>query len=332
MPTSGDQSAGRRNPDDRKPNANVDSTSIMRIKNLQLRAKMIVHGFYNGLHRSPIHGSSVEFSEYRPYSVGDDLRGLDWKRYARSDRYFIKKFEDETNRRCYLVVDQSKSMGYGSLEYTKIEYARTIAATIAHFLMLQRDNVGLLTFDEEIGDYISAQTRVGHFHHLLVALSRPLQGKGTDIDAPLRQIAGLIRRRGLVILISDLLTSIQTLQTNLAYLRSRGHEVVILRVLDPAEFDFQIDKPSMVLDVESGREIYIDPDAARQDYQTKFNEHRQQLGDVCDSLGVDHYEISTDDSMDDALFHIVDAQSRRGKSTARGGMLVGAAKAAGGQP
>lgn len=313
-----------------KSDAQVDPTSIMRIKNLQLRAKTVVHGFYNGLHRSPIHGSSVEFSEYRPYSVGDDLRGLDWKRYARSDRYFIKKFEDETNRRCYLVVDQSKSMGYGSLEYTKIQYARTIAATIAHFLMLQRDNVGLLTFDEEIGDYISAQTRVGHFHHLLVALSRPLQGKGTNIDKPLRQIAGLIRRRGLVVLISDFLTSIDSLQTNLAYLRSRGHEVVVMRVLDPAEFDLQIDQPSMVLDVESGQEIYIDPETARANYKTKFDQHRSRLQDVCDSLGVDHYEMSTADSMDDALFHLVDAQSRRGKSTARSGMLSGAAKAAGG--
>ena len=111
--------------------ARVDPMTIMRIKNLQLRAKTVVEGFFNGLHRSPIHGSSVEFSEYRAYSSGDDLRGLDWKLYARSDRYFIKKFEDETNRRCYLVVDQSKSMGYGSLEYSKIEYARTVAATLA---------------------------------------------------------------------------------------------------------------------------------------------------------------------------------------------------------
>ncbi|MGB7347563.1 MAG: DUF58 domain-containing protein [Pirellulaceae bacterium] len=313
-----------------EPSAGVDSTSIMRIKNLQLRAKTIVHGFYNGLHRSPVHGSSVEFSEYRPYSVGDDLRGLDWKRFARSDRYFIKKFEDETNRRCYLVVDQSKSMGYGSLEYTKIEYARTIAATLAHFLMLQRDNVGLLTFDEQVGDYISAQTRVGHFHHLLVALSRPLQGKGTDIDAPLRQIAGLIRRRGLVILISDLLTSISSLQTNLAYLRSRGHEVVILRVLDPAELDLKIDQPSMVMDLESGREIYIDPEVARQSYQENFQSHQTELSEVCNSLGVDFYQMSTADSLDVALFNVVDAQTRRGKSTARSGMLRGVAATSGG--
>ncbi|NND97561.1 MAG: DUF58 domain-containing protein [Pirellulaceae bacterium] len=304
----------------------MDPMTIMRIKNLQLRAKTVVEGFFSGLHRSPIHGASVEFSEYRPYSVGDDLRGLDWKLYARSDRYFIKKFEDETNRRCYLVVDQSKSMGFGSLEYTKIEYARTIAATLAYYLTLQRDSVGLLTFDAEIGDYISARSRDGQLHQMLVALSKPLRGAGTDIDTPLRQIASLIRRRGLVILISDLLAPIDTLHTNLAYLRSRGHEVVILRTLDPSELELKLDAPSMVVDMESGREIYLDPEVAREQYLQKFNQHADDLQSTCDSLGVDLYAMVIDHPVDDSLYHIVDAQQRRGKSTARSGMLAGAAR------
>ena len=309
--------------------ARIDPMAIMRIKNLQLRAKTVVEGFFNGLHRSPVHGSSVEFSEYRPYSSGDDLRGLDWKLYARSDRYFIKKFEDETNRRCYLVVDQSKSMGFGSLQYSKIEYARTVAATLAYYLTLQRDNVGLMTFDAEIGDYISARGRAGQFHQILVALSKPPKGSGTDIDKPLKQIAGLIRRRGLVILISDLLSPIDTLQTNLAYLRSRGHEVVILRTLDPSELELNLTSPSMVVDMESGREIYLDPDAARENYRRDFDAHASQLQTICDSLGVDFYRMVTDQSMDDALFHIVDAQQRRGKSTARSGMISGATRTGG---
>jgi uncharacterized protein (DUF58 family) len=307
--------------------ARIDPLTIMKIKNLQLRAKTVVEGFFSGLHRSPIHGSSVEFSEYRPYSVGDDLRGLDWKLFARSDRYFIKKFEDETNRRCYLLVDQSKSMGYGSLEYSKIEYARTIAATLAYYLTLQRDSVGMLTFDAEIGDYIRASTRNGQLHQMLVALSKPLQGEGTNIDKPLQQIAGLIRRRGLVILISDLLAPIDTLHTNLAYLRSRGHEVVILRTLDPSELELKLDAPSMMVDMESGREIYIDPDAARQSYREKFDEHAEQLQSICNSLGVDVYLMVTNQSVDDSLYHIVDSQQRRSKSTARSGMLAGAARA-----
>ena len=309
--------------------AHIDPLTIMRIKNLKLRAKTVVEGFLSGLHRSPIHGSSVEFSEYRPYSTGDDLRGLDWKLYARSDRYFIKKFEDETNRRCYLVVDQSKSMGFGSLDYSKIEYARTIATTLAYYLMLQRDSVGMLTFDAEIGDYVEARTRSGQLHQMLVALSKPLQGKGTDIDLPLQQIAGLIRRRGQVILISDLLAPIDTLHTNLAYLRSRGHEVIVMRILDPSELELKLASPSMVVDMESGREIYLDPDAAREQYREKFDQHAVQLKSICDSLGVDLYSVVTDQSVDDALYHLVDSQQRRGKSTARSGMLSGATRAGG---
>jgi uncharacterized protein (DUF58 family) len=290
----------------------------------------VVEGFFSGLHRSPVHGSSVEFSEYRPYTTGDDLRGLDWKLFARSDRYYIKKFEDETNRRCYLIVDHSKSMGYGSLEYTKIQYGRTLAATLAYYLTLQRDNVGLLTFDEEIGDYISARQRVGHMHQLLVCLSRPLKGKGTNIDAPLRQIANLVRSRGLVVLISDLLAPIETLRTNLAYLRSRGHEVVILRTLDPAEVELNLESPSMVVDMESGREIYLDPEVAREQYRKQFDAHQAELLDICHSLGVDMYRMVTDQPMDDALFHIVDSQQRRGRSAARSGMLASSARRQGG--
>ena len=306
--------------------ANIDPTAVMRIKDLQLQAKTIVDGFFSGLHRSPVHGSSVEFSEYRPYTVGDDLRGLDWKLYARSDRYFIKKFEDETNRNCYLVLDQSKSMGYGSIDYTKIQYARTLAATLAYFLTRQRDCVGMLTFDEEIGDFISAKNRVGHFHQLMVCLSKPLRGRGTDIQAPLSQIASLVHRRGLIVLISDLLTPAESLRTNLAYLRSRGHEVVILRVLDPSELEFQLTSPSMVVDMESSREIYLDPDAARKQYKEQFTEHQSQVQTVCDSLGIDLYQMVTDGPLEDALFHVLDAQQRRQRGATRGGMMASAAR------
>ena len=313
------------------PSARVDAMAVMRIKNLQLRAKTVVEGFYNGLHRSPYHGSSVEFSEYRPYSDGDDLRNLDWKLYARSDRFFIKKFEDETNRRCYLVLDHSKSMGYGSLEYSKIEYARTMAATLAHYLSLQRDNVGLFTFDEEVGDFVSARNRAGHMHQLLVCLSRPLAGTGTNIDAPLKQVASLVRRRGLIILISDLLADIETLRTNLAYLRSRGHEVMILRTLDPSEIELDLKAPSMVVDMESGREIYLDPDEARKQYAANFEKHKTQLQEICDSLGVDCYQVATDQPLDDCLFYMMDTQQRRSRMTARSGMLAGSARTGGGK-
>lgn len=311
------------------PAAQIDPLAVMRIKNLQLRAKAVVEGFYNGLHRSPFHGFSVEFSEYRPYTTGDDLRSLDWKLFARTDRYYIKKFEDETNRRCYLILDQSKSMGYGSLEYTKIEYARTLVATLAYYLSLQRDSIGLLTFDEGIGEFISARNRPGHLRQIFVALSRPVAGKGTDLNEPLRQLASLVRRRGLILMVSDLLADVESLRINLAYLRSRGHEVVILRTLDPAELELQLDSPSMVVDLESGKEIYIDPDAARAEYQRQFAAHQQQLKSICDSLGVDLYEVRTDEPLENALFNLVAAQQRRSGGPTRAGMLAGASRSGG---
>src|SRR5688572_33412877 len=196
----------------------IDPHTLMRIKNLHLRAKIVVQGFLSGLHRSPHHGFSVEFSEYRQYSPGDDPRYLDWRLYARSDRYFIKRFEEETNLRCYLLVDLSRSMGYGSLEYTKIEYARTAAATLAYFLATQRDAAGLVTFDEKIAEYLPARYRPGHLHRLMMCLERAVAGTSTDVTAPLEQVAATVRKRGMVVLISDLLAPIERLQKNLGYL------------------------------------------------------------------------------------------------------------------
>ena len=235
----------------RQTAASVDPEALMRIKSLKLRAKLVVEGFFSGLHRSPTHGSSIEFSEYRAYAPGDDLRNLDWKLYARSDRYFIKKYEDETNRRCYLVVDQSRSMSYGSLEYSKIEYARTLAATLAYFLTLQRDAIGLLTFDVDLGNFLPAKVGAKQLHQTFVELSRDAQGVGTDIELPLRQITSLVPRRGLVVLISDLLAPVDTLGRQLSALRARGHEVVLLRTVDPAEVDLGLTDPAMVVDAET---------------------------------------------------------------------------------
>src|SRR5262245_49550136 len=171
----------------------------MRIKSLELRARLVVEGFLSGLHRSPYHGFSVEFTEYRQYTVGDDLRFLDWRLYARSDRYYIKRFEDETNLRCHLLVDLSRSMAYSSLEYSKAAFAKTAAATIAHLLTLQRDAVGVITFNDTIQEYVQARYRQGHFHRVLVALDRSPSGSGTDLEAPLEQVARVAHKRGLVV-------------------------------------------------------------------------------------------------------------------------------------
>src|SRR3712207_3873762 len=170
----------------------IDPATLMRIKSLQLRAKIVVQGFLSGLHRSPHHGFSVEFSEYRQYTSGDDPRHLDWRLYARSDRYYIKRFEDETNLRCHLLVDLSRSMGFGSLPYTKVDYARTAAATLAYFLGTQRDAAGLVTFDQQIADYLPARYRPGHLRRLMLCLERATAGTSTDLTAPLEQVAATV--------------------------------------------------------------------------------------------------------------------------------------------
>src|SRR5260221_7770815 len=193
----------------------IDPAALMRIKNLELRDKVVVDGFLSGLHKSPVHGFSVEFTEYRQYSPGDDLRYLDWRLYARSDRYYLKRFEDETNLRCYLLVDLSRSMGFRSLAYSKADYAKTVAATLAYFLTLQRDAVGLIAFDQGIRECLPARFRPGHLHRLMIALEQSLAGTATDLAAPLEQVARTARKRGLIVLLSDLLAPIDTISTKL---------------------------------------------------------------------------------------------------------------------
>src|SRR5437870_9180044 len=207
----------------------------MSIKNLELRARVVVEGFWHGLHRSPYHGFSVEFTEYRQYSPGDDPRYLDWRLYARTDRFFIKKFEDETNLRCHLLVDNSRSMTYGSLAYTKAQYANTLAATLAYFLYLQGDAVRLLTFDERIREYLPARHRTGHLRHLMLRLERPAAGKATDLAAPRQRLVQAPKKRSLMVLISDLLAPTATLGKNLTSLAACGHDVLLFQLLDPAE-------------------------------------------------------------------------------------------------
>lgn len=295
-----------------------DPAALMRIKSLQLRAKAVADGFQTGLHRSPYHGFSAEFSEYRQYSPGDDPKYLDWRLFARSDRYYVKKFEDETNRRCYLLVDLSKSMQYSSLEdYTKADYARTLAATLAYFLANQRDSVGMLLFAEEILDYHEARFRPGHMGRLIASLDRNTEGMQTDLRKPLSQLARTVNRRGLVVLISDMLADVTALQDNLGYLKSRGHDILVLRVLDPAEIDYPFEDANMVHDMETGRGIYVEPAQARQTYKRNFDAHETKIRETCQKLGAEYSRMLTDDPIETALFDVIRSQMRRGRKVMR---------------
>ncbi len=295
----------------------LDPAALMSIRNLELRARTVVEGFWHGLHRSPYHGFSVEFTEYRPYSPGDDPRYLDWKLVGRTDRYFIKKFEDETNLRCHLLVDNSRSMSFGSRSYTKTDYARTMAATLAYFLAQQGDATGLLTFDEKVREYLPARHRPGHLRHLMLALDKPASGAATDLAAPLQRVAELVRKRGLVVLISDLLASAETLEGPLALLTAARHEVVVFQVLDPAELNFDFSAASRFLDVETGRDFYLEPSLARADYQRRLEEHLTKVRAICQRLGISHVQISTAQPMELALFDFLKTRADRGKLVRR---------------
>jgi uncharacterized protein (DUF58 family) len=295
----------------------IDLATLMRIKSMQLRSRVVVEGFMSGLHRSPYHGFSVEFTEYRQYSPGDDLRYLDWKLYARSDRYYLKRFEDETNLRAWLLVDLSRSMAFSSVGHDKAAYARTAAATVAYFLALQRDAVGLITFDAAIKEFLPARFRPGHLHRLMMSLEQAPAGTATDLAAPLEQIARTAQKRGLVVLLSDLLAPLETIETRLGYLRSRGHEVIVLRIVDPAELDFPYQEAALFHDVESGRELYVDPQVARERYKQRFSEHAQGLSRVCNKLGIELRQLTTDRPLELALFDFLSARQRRGRQVAR---------------
>lgn len=276
----------------------IDTATLLRIKSLELRAKHVVHGFMTGLNRSPFHGFSVEFTEYREYAPGDDPRYLDWRVVARRDRYYIKRFEDETNLQCLLLLDRSQSMNYGSLGYTKAEFARTLAATLAYFLTTQRDAVGLASFSNELDEFLPPRYRVGHFRRLLGLLEHPLQAAATQFSRPLEQLAERLVKRGLLVLISDMLAPLETLERSLAALTARGQEVLLLQILDPAETDFNFDRAVLFEDMETARQVYVDPSWSRADYLSRFAAHQQALLAICERLGVTYQQFSTANSLE----------------------------------
>jgi len=273
----------------------ADPAVLMRIRSLDLRVRSVMDGFYNGLHRSPLHGFSVEFSEYRQYTEGDDPRFIDWKIAARTDRYYIKLFEDETNLRCHLVLDNSKSMSFGTTPgYTKSDYARTLCGCLGYALIEQRDAAGLVVFDEDVDEYIPARFRHGQLRQIYMALDKAEGGRSTNLTKPLERVASQMRKRGMVIVISDFLAPVDGLERDLGYLASNGHELVVFQVLDPQELNFEFQEPALFTDLESGEQRYIDPEQTRVTYRTRLDEHLARVRQTCEKLGA-VYELTTTD-------------------------------------
>jgi uncharacterized protein (DUF58 family) len=299
------------------PASYIHPQALMSIRNMELRARVVVEGFWNGLHRSPFHGFSVEFTEYRQYTAGDDTRFVDWRLVGRTDRYYIKKFEDETNLRCFFLVDQSKSMSYGSAGYTKAEYAATLAATLGYFLEMQSDAIGLLTFADSLRDYLPARHRPGHLRQFMLTLEKQTTGDVTNIETPLKRVSELVQKRGLMVIVSDFLTSLETLEKSLGQLRAWGHELALFQTLDRTEIDLNFDKASLFRDVESGRELYIDPNVAKRNYMEKMSAHNENLQRICRNEGVAYHLTPTDRPLERCLMEFLLDRRRLGKSLRR---------------
>lgn len=298
------------------PRQTLDPHVLLAIRDLELRARIVVEGLRAGLHRSPFTGFSVEFTEYRQYSPGDDLRYLDWRVLARTDRYFLRKYEEETNLRCWMLVDTSRSMGFGSRPgVTKAGYARTLVAALAWFLHEQRDVVGTALFDDHVQAVVPPRWRPGHLRHVLATLARETGGRATNLSAALRELARLARRRSLVVLVSDFLTPVEEWSAALGELTAARHDVRALQVLDPAEpglADFG--RPAIWEDVETGQTRYVDPARARASYTARFEAHANDLRTTFDRFGVEHHVAITDQPLDLTLLRFLREHRSRNRS------------------
>ncbi len=288
----------------------LDPAVVARLGTLELKARTVVEGFISGLHRSPFKGFSVEFAEYRQYIRGDDLSTIDWKVFARSDRYYVKKFEEETNLDCQLLIDVSRSMAYGSRGITKFEYAACLAASLGYLMNRQRDGVGLTAFDDRIVEALPASTRSGHLRSLLITLSRLALGTRTNVSKPLRQLADSMNRRGMVVLISDLLDDPDSIIRGLKHFQYRGTDVLVFHVLDPDELEFPFDRATRFEDLESGDEVMAVPELVRSHYLQRMggliDRYRRDLG----AAGIDYQLLSTRQPLEMALLAYLSTRSR----------------------
>lgn len=288
----------------------LDPKVLARIGSLDLKAKTVVEGVLSGLHRSPKRGYSVEFAEYRQYLPGDALATIDWKVYARSDRHYVKKFEEDTNLDCHLLVDISGSMAYGSHGVTKRDYACYLAASLAYLMHRQRDAVGLIAFDETIVQRLPPSARASHLRAVLLGLERLPQGAKTNVAKPLGDLAKVLAKRGLVVVISDLLDDPAGVIQGLRHFRQRGTDVIVFHVLDPQELHFTFADVARFRDVESASEVFADPAAVRGDYLAAvggfIDTYKQQLG----GAGIDYHLLDTSKPLDLALVAYLKARGR----------------------
>ncbi len=274
---------------------------MAKISRLELRARQAVEGYYSGIHKSPYHGFNVEFAEFREYSPGDDPRYIDWRVLARTDRFFIKQFEAETNLSCYILLDTSGSMDFTTAPETRLDYGAGLTASLALLMLHQGDQAGLVTFDNAVRAFIPPRGNARHFSAILETLENLKPGADTNIAAVLHEIAERIRRRSMVIVISDLFDNVEALLNGLQHFRHRRHEVIVFHLLDDAELEFPYDRVTLFEGIERGEEIVVDPRLMAESYRTRFRQFLERLRKGCTEKNIDYERMQLSDPFDRAL-------------------------------
>lgn len=279
----------------------LSDETVAKLKHLQLGAKAVVEGFLVGLHRSPYHGFSVEFSDHREYNEGEPLKDIDWKIVAKTERYYVKRYEEETNLRCYILLDHSKSMFYQSRGLSKIEYATKLAAALSWLMISQKDAVGLITFNDQVTSRLQPKAYRGYLPQIFGTLVRLDATGGTDLSLPLNQIAEGIRKRSLIVLISDLLDDPEKIEQGLKHFRSRHHEVLVFHITDPMEENFSFNKETEFVDSESGEKIRVTPWQIRNKYIQTYGSHLDALKASLNQFQIEYNAVNTQTPLSDLL-------------------------------
>lgn len=274
---------------------------VTSLSSLALRARLIVEGYIIGKHRSPYHGFSVEFAEHKSYDIGDDVRNIDWKLFGKTDRLYIKRYEEETNLKTHIIIDNSKSMSYSSGSVSKINYANSLLASIAYLMINQQDAVGLIQFSDKINSFIPPKSRRSHLNTIINQLSETVEGRDTFIEPVLHEMAERINKRGLVILVSDLLDDPKTIMNGLKHFRHRKQEVIVFHILDKKEIDFDFNKRTKFIDVETGEELSTEPWHIRENYKKLMKERQKLFKKECNSQLIDYVPVLTNESLEKCI-------------------------------
>ena len=293
----------------------LNPETLAKLQGLELRARLIVEGYVSGVHRSPFHGFSIEFAEHREYVPGDDLRYVDWKVYGKTDKYYLKQYEEETNLVSYLLLDTSESMRYKSdgAAMSKLEYAQCIAASLSYLILQQQDSVGLVTFDKEVRALVRASSNPSHLKQLLHVMEESVPERKTATGPIFHDLAERLKKRGIVLVLSDLFDDVNSMLAGLKHFRHRRHEVVIFHILDPAELDFPFRQTTLFKGLEQMPEVLTDPQSLRKAYLAEFGRFLHDVRKGCRSQHVDYVQMRTDESLEVALSSYLASRMTRSK-------------------